>query len=109
MQFVDFIVALTSSIFFNNTDDNNAFFYVYYGKWWSSKSLNNIGIRYYVLSSYVLSKFDNIEHDSNMAVSTKRVSENICKLECGKSAGPDGIDDEYLKFSNYYYYYYIYL
>ena len=56
----------------------------------------------------MLSKFDNIEHDSNMAVSTKRVSENICKLECGKSAGPDGIDDEYLKFSNYYYYY-IYL
>ena len=35
---------------------------------------------------------------SNMAVSTKRVSENISKLECGKSAGPDGIDAEYLKF-----------
>ena len=35
-----------------------------------------------------------------MAVSTKSVSEIIGKLECGKSAGPDGIGAEYLKFSN---------
>ena len=35
-----------------------------------------------------------------MAVSTKSVSEIISKLECEKSAGLDGIDDEYLKFSN---------
>ena len=34
------------------------------------------------------------------SVSTKSVSEIISKLECGKSAGPDGIDAEYLKFSN---------
>ena len=46
----------------------------------------------------MLSKFDYIEHDSNMAVSTKSVSEIISKLECKKSAGPDGIDAEYLKF-----------
>ena len=52
------------------------------------------------LKTDMLSKFDNIEHDSNMAVSTKSVSEIISKLECGKSAGPDGIDAEYLKFSN---------
>ena len=46
-----------------------------------------------------------------MSVSTKSVSEVISKLECGKSAGPDGIGAEYLKFSNihvlsYYYMYY---
>ena len=35
-----------------------------------------------------------------MSVSTKSVSEIIGKLECGKSAGPDGIGVEYLKFSN---------
>ena len=35
-----------------------------------------------------------------MAVSTKSVSEIIGKLECRKSAGPDGIGAEYLKFSN---------
>ena len=34
-----------------------------------------------------------------MAVSTKSVSKIIGKLECGKSAGPDGIGAEYLKFS----------
>ena len=52
------------------------------------------------LKSDILRKFDNIEHDSNMAVSTKSVSEIISQLECGKSAGPDGIDAEYLKLSN---------
>ena len=35
-----------------------------------------------------------------MSVSTKSVSEIIGKLECGKSAGPDGIGAEYLRFSN---------
>ena len=35
-----------------------------------------------------------------MSVSTKSVLKIIGKLECGKSAGPDGIDAEYLKFSN---------
>ena len=37
---------------------------------------------------------------SNIAVSTKSVSEIIGKLECGKSAVSDGIGAEYLKFSN---------
>ena len=32
-----------------------------------------------------------------MAVSTKCISEIIAKLECGKSAGPEGICAEYLK------------
>ena len=35
-----------------------------------------------------------------MTVSTKSVSEIIGKLECEKSAGPDEIGAEYLKFSN---------
>ena len=35
-----------------------------------------------------------------MSVSTKSVSEIISKLECGKSAGPDGIDAKYLNASN---------
>ena len=35
-----------------------------------------------------------------MAVLTKRVSEIIDKLECEKSAGPDGIGAAYMKFSN---------
>ena len=52
------------------------------------------------LKNDILSNFDKIKHNSNMAVSTKSVSEIIGKLECGKSAGPDGIGAEYLKFSN---------
>ena len=52
------------------------------------------------LKDYILSNFDKIKHNSNMSVSTKSVSEIIGKLECGKSAGPDGIGVEYLKFSN---------
>ena len=52
------------------------------------------------LKDDILSNFDKIKHNSNMCVSTKSVSEIIGKLECGKSAGPDGIDAEYLKFSN---------
>ena len=47
-----------------------------------------------------LSNFEKMKHNSNMVVSTKSVSEIIGKLECGKSAGPDGIGAEYLKFSN---------
>ena len=35
-----------------------------------------------------------------MSVSPKSVLKIIGKLECGKSAGPDGIDAGYLKFSN---------
>ena len=35
-----------------------------------------------------------------MAVSIKSVLEIIGKLECGKSAGPDGIDAEHLKLTD---------
>ena len=47
-----------------------------------------------------MSNFDKIKHNSNKSASTKSVLENIGKLECGKSVGPDGIGAEYLKFSN---------
>ena len=52
------------------------------------------------LKDDILSNFDKIKHNSNMSVSIKSVSKIIGKLECGKSAGPDGIGAEYLKFSN---------
>ena len=35
-----------------------------------------------------------------MAVSAKIITEIVSKLECGKSAGPDGISAECFKFSN---------
>ena len=52
------------------------------------------------LNDDILSNFDKMKHNSNMAVSTKSVSEINGKLECRKSAGPVGIGAEYLKFSN---------
>ena len=45
-------------------------------------------------------KLENIQHNADMAVTTKCISEIIAKLRCGKSAGPDGICAEYFKFSN---------
>ena len=46
-----------------------------------------------------------------MAVSAKSITEMVSKLECGKSAGPDGISGEYfnffiLKYMCYYHYYF---
>ena len=32
-------------------------------------------------------KLQNVQHDSNMAVSAKIITEIVSKLECGKSAG----------------------
>ena len=52
------------------------------------------------LKDDIVGKLDNIQHKADMAVSTKCISEIIAKLECGKSAWPDGIRAEYLKFSN---------
>ena len=48
----------------------------------------------------IVRKLENIQHNADMAVLTKCISEVIAKLECGKSAGPDGTCPEYLKFSN---------
>ena len=45
-------------------------------------------------------KFEGIQHNPEMVVSTNCVSQIVDNLECGKSAGPDGICAEHLKFSN---------
>ena len=42
---------------------------------------------------------ENIQHNPDMIVSTNCVFQVIAKLECGKSAGSDGICAEYFKFS----------
>ena len=52
------------------------------------------------LKDDIVGKLENIQYNADMAVSTKSISEIIVKLECGKSARPDGICAEYLKFSN---------
>ena len=40
------------------------------------------------------------KHNPEMAISTNCVSQIVDNLECGKSAGPDEICAEHLKFSN---------
>ena len=52
------------------------------------------------LKDDIVGKLDNIQHNADMAVSTKCITETIAKLECKKFAGPDRICAEYLKFSN---------
>ena len=52
------------------------------------------------LTADVCRKLQNVQHDSNMAVSAKSITEVVSKLECGRSAGPDGISAECFKFSN---------
>ena len=52
------------------------------------------------LTADVSRKLQNVQHDSNMAVSAKIITEIVSKLECGKYAGPDGISAECFKFSN---------
>ena len=48
----------------------------------------------------IMRKFENIQHDPDMVVSTNCIFQILAKLECGKSAGPDGIRAEHLTFSN---------
>ena len=43
------------------------------------------------LTAGIARKLQNVQHDSNMAVSAKSIIEIVSKLECAKSAGPDGI------------------
>ena len=45
-------------------------------------------------------KLPNFQHNSNISVSAKSITEIVSKLECGKSAGPDGISAECFKFLN---------
>ena len=43
-----------------------------------------------------MGKFENIQHDLDMVVSANCISQIISKLECDKSAGPDGKCAKYL-------------
>ena len=52
------------------------------------------------LTADITRKLQNVQHDSNMAVSAKSITEIVSKLECGKSAGPDEISAECFKFSD---------
>ena len=52
------------------------------------------------LSADVSGKLQNVQHDSNMAVSAKIITEIVSKLECRKSAEPNRISAECFKFSN---------
>ena len=52
------------------------------------------------MESNITRKFEGIQHDPEMVVSTNCVSQIVDNLECGKSAGPDRICAEHLKFSN---------
>ena len=52
------------------------------------------------LKSNILGTLGGIQHDENMVVSVKDVSDIICKLEIGKAAGPDGICSESLKYAH---------
>ena len=45
-------------------------------------------------------KCEGLQHNPQMVVSTNCVSEIVDNLECGKSAGPDEIWVEHLKFLN---------
>ena len=41
-----------------------------------------------------MGKFDTILYSNEMMISNNLISEAIKKLECGKSAGPDGVHAE---------------
>ena len=45
-----------------------------------------------------MSKLDNVQYSNDMIISIKLIQEAVGNLECGKSAGPDGIFAESIKF-----------
>ena len=47
-----------------------------------------------------MSKFDNVQYSNDMIISNKLIQEAVGNLECGKSAGPDGIFAESNKFAH---------
>ena len=52
------------------------------------------------LTADITRKLQNVQHNSNMAVSAKSITEIVSKLEWGKSAGPNRISAECFKFSD---------
>ena len=47
-----------------------------------------------------MGKFDAIFHSNEMMTLNNLISEAIKKLECGKSAGPDSVHAEAIKYAN---------
>ena len=53
-----------------------------------------------ILKSSIMSKLDNVQYSNDMIISIKLIQEAVGNLECGKSAGPDGIFAESIKFAH---------
>ena len=47
-----------------------------------------------------MSKFNKVLYCNDMLIPSSLISEAIKKLECGKSAGPDGVYAESIKFAH---------
>ena len=52
-----------------------------------------------ILTSSIMSKLDNVQYSNDMIIPIKLIQEAVGNLECGKSAGPDGIFAESIKFA----------
>ena len=53
-----------------------------------------------ILKSLIMSKLDNVQYSNDMIISIKLIQEAVGNLECGKSADPDGIFAESIKFAH---------
>ena len=53
-----------------------------------------------VLKSSIMSKLDNVQYFNDIIISNKWIQESVGNLECGKSAGLDGIFAESIKFAH---------
>ena len=53
-----------------------------------------------ILKSSIMSKLDNVQYSNDMIISIKLIQAAVGNLECGKSAGPDGIFAKSIKFAH---------
>ena len=53
-----------------------------------------------ILKSSIMSKLDKVQYSNDMIISIKLIQEAVGNLECCKSAGPDGIFAESIKFAH---------
>ena len=53
-----------------------------------------------ILKSSIVSKLDNVQYSNDIILSIKLIQKAVGNLECGKSAGPDGIYAESIKFAH---------
>ena len=61
------------------------YYYYYYYKLLNTNYCDTI------LKSSIMSKLDNVQYSNDIIISIKLIQEAVGNLECGKSAGPDGI------------------